>query len=920
MMPGMPAPPVSPAATRIAVAGDPCFDVVGLAVPPSPAGSGAPIDNWRLTGETRTHFLPGGSLLMEDFVKATGAGAVCGPRFERPAALADSPGGKGPLTSAELLLLAERLTRDEMVHSLLSLDWFPEKPKSKERRIRVQHTHGFSGPKAPDPSLGVLPPESPDGTASVLVLDDTGNQFRRSPSHWPAEITGAIARPLVIHKLHRPLPHPAEGGNPLWVRLREAHADQHVVIVSVDDLRSANAPISRGLSWERTALDLVWQLQNVDTFAALRDCHHLIVRLGIDGAVYWTSTGSGDSTSYAAWLTYDPSGIEGSGEQSCQGRMVGYGSAFVAGLAKTLAASGLTGESIQQGIAAGLTASRRLLHAGFGSIETAGGGPRYPGGELFAAEGQRHDFACQPIPIIPGATAPDRGYWRLLDSVFAGKTADLHRAVALTATGAAPAESEKAATALLRQAPVAVFGKGLRTYDRREIEDYRALYSLMRDYISQPRAPRPLNVAVFGPPGAGKSFGVKMVAKELETLGESRAIKTLTFNLSQYQTADELAAAFHLVRDCGLRGEIPLVFFDEFDTGLSGAPLGWLRYFLSPMQDAEFLDRGAPHPIGQAIFVFAGGTCRSYAEFARPFETGDLEFKKAKGPDFLSRLRATLDIPGLDLEPAFDAYGPVEAFPNEAAILLRRANILAFQLGEKAPHLRGAGKALRVNEPVLRALLQLPQFAHGNRSFEALLDMSHLHDETVFVPSMLPAAGHTNLHANAAHLSQLLATTYPFPEADRLTIAQAIHQDFVEQRKKRNEFNPAEASHRDWERLPAGEKESNLQQADDIPRKMRLINRWLRKAPSPVVAGPPLFEQSDVERYARLEHDRWVASKRRDGFVWGLTKDKLLRTHPCVVPWDDPRLTEREKEKDRDAVLAIPRYLAAAGYEVIEPS
>lgn len=919
-MPGMAAPPVSPTAPRIAVAGDPCFDVVGLAVPPSPAGSGAPIDNWRLTGETRTHFLPGGSLLMEDFVKATGAGAVCGPRFERPAALADSPGGKGPLTSAELLRLAERLTRDEMVHSLLSLDWFPEKPKSAERRIRVQHTHGFSGPKAPDSSLGVLPPKSPDGTAGVVVLDDTGNQFRRSPSQWPVEITSATARPLVIHKLHRPLPYPTVGGNPLWARLRDVHADQHVVIVSVDDLRSANAPISRGLSWERTALDLVWQLQNVDTFAALRDCRHLIVRLGIDGAVYWTSTGSGDSTSYAAWLTYDPSGIEGSGEQSRQGRMVGYGSAFVAGLAQTLAASGLTEQSIQEGIAAGLTASRRLLHAGFGSMDTTGGGPRYPGGELFAAEGHSHHFACQPIPIVPGAIAPDRGYWRLLDSVFSGKTGDLHRAVALTATGAAPGELEKTAAALLRQAPVAAFGKGLRTYDRREIEDYRALYSLMRDYVSQPRAPRPLNVAVFGPPGAGKSFGVKMVAKELETLGDLRAIKTLTFNLSQYQTADELSAAFHLVRDCGLRGEMPLVFFDEFDTGLSGVPLGWLRYFLSPMQDAEFLDRGAPHPIGQAIFVFAGGTCRSYAEFARPLETGDPEFKKAKGPDFLSRLRATLDIPGLDLEPAFDAYGPVEAFPNEAAILLRRANILAFQLGEKAPHLRGAGKALRVSEPVLRALLHLPQFAHGNRSFEALLDMSHLHDETVFVPSMLPASGHTDLHANAAHLSQLLATTYPFSVDDRDKIAAEIHLHYLEVRKAKNEFKLDKPSHNDWEHLDDRYRDSNRRQADDIPRKIRLTGRWFRKGRVKEPTAPMFTDAAEVDRYARLEHDRWVAGMRRAGFVWGLAEDIGLRMHPCVVPWEDRRLNEAEKDKDRDAIQAIPRYLAAAGYEVIDPS
>ena len=34
------------------------------------------------------------------------------------------------------------------------------------------------------------------------------------------------------------------------------------------------------------------------------------------------------------------------------------------------------------------------------------------------------------------------------------------------------------------------------------------------------------------------------------------------------------------MRDEALRGKIPLVFWDEFDSSLEGMPLGWLRYFL----------------------------------------------------------------------------------------------------------------------------------------------------------------------------------------------------------------------------------------------------------------------------------------------------------------------------------------------------
>jgi hypothetical protein len=935
---------------QIHVAGDVCLDVLGISMPPPVLKSGQ-THNWRQTGETRTHFRLGGALLLAEFIKvAVEEADVHGPRPRLPDALAQGRSNDQPLSSAEFLDVAERLTRKEVVHSLIQLSHFPTKPGDKDAdTLRIQRTHGFSGPSDNgEPSLEILPPDAGTELVDVLVLDDTGNRFRRTPAQWPTMIKEPKPghEPLIVHKLHRPLPTKSSDadesssstGNDslLWRNLAEHHAERRIVVVSVDDLRHAEAPISRGLSWERTALDLVWQLLNVVSFEPLRTCPHLIVRLGLDGALYWQcAKGAGDGGGdYRAWLFYNPSGIEGASEDSCDGKMVAYGSVFTAALIRHLAAQSPTSVldqgkddadkpippiGIDAGIRAGLLASHRLLQMGFGKMADK---PDYPGKELFLPRGDKDAFfTCQPVPIIRDADTPDRGYWRLLDSIFSGKTGLLHRAVALTAKNAKPADAEDAKAAeLLAQAPIAVFAKALRTYDRHEMESYRALYSLMFDYTRQSCPPRPLSVAVFGPPGAGKSFGVKMVAKALAETGGSRPMETLTFNLSQYQSADELAAAFHLVRDVVLRGKIPLVFFDEFDTALDGKPLGWLRYFLSPMQDAEFMDRGAPHPIGQSIFVFAGGTSGSYAEFAKPFHDKDDDFKKAKGPDFLSRLRGTLDIPGLDLNPSFDAYGPTEAFPCEAAILLRRAGILAFQLGEKFPHLRDAGKALRVSPGVVRALLHLPQFEHGNRSFEALLDMSHLSGAREFTPSMLPASGHTDLHANASHLSQLIATEQPFSAQDRTKIAQAIHEHYVEQRKAKNEYKADKASHQPWEKLEPRFVASNEFQADDIPRKLRRAGLWIRKqtgVSSGNASALPL-SNDQIEKLAREEHDRWVATERSKGVVYGTTSDKVPHTHKCILPWVDAVFPPEEKEKDLDAIRAIPRYLAAANYEVVK--
>jgi hypothetical protein len=726
----------------------------------------------------------------------------------------------------------------------------------------------------------------------------------------------------------------------LWDTVSNNFGEQRIVIVTIDDLREKDAPISCGLSWEQTALDLVWQLLNRKEFSPLRECPHLIVRMGADGALYWHRCND-KKHPYRAWLIYDPKGIEGAAERSLEGMMVGYGSTFAAALVNRLAAADgnyLAPETkdgkiaapsapLLDGIRRGLIASRRLLQLGFGM---RGEKPKYPRAELFQPTEGEPFFACQPVPILLHAAKPDRGYWRLLESIFENKAALLYRAVGLIATKAGN-KTDKEASTLLEQVPTAVFAKHLRTWDRREIENYRALYGLMRDYVDQRVAPRPLCVAVFGPPGAGKSFGVKKVAEALTNLGGPHSIKPITFNLSQYQSPDELASAFHLVRDLVLRGNIPLVFFDEFDTSLGGVRLGWLRYFLAPMQDAEFLDRGTPHPIGQSIFVFAGGTCNTYAEFAEPFLNPQADrkkieaFKLAKGPDFLSRLRGTLDVPSLDLDTPFDSYGPVEAFSCEAAILLRRAGILAFQLGEKAPHLADSSKALRVSKTVLRAMLHLPRFEHGNRSFEALLDMSHLPDAEKFTPALLPCPAQTSLHANSLYLSQLLATEYPYPPDDRETIARTSHENYVAFRKKwEPDFDQNDPSLQAWPQLEDYLKESNRQQADHIPDKLHRVGLWFRKTvrAENAAADSRKLLHPHIEELARAEHDRWVAEKRRGGWIAArdtsrASRDNNLRLHNNLFRWDD--LPDEAKEYDRVAVRSIPGALASAGYEIYQP-
>jgi hypothetical protein len=602
---------------------------------------------------------------------------------------------------------------------------------------------------------------------------------------------------------------------------------------------------------------------------------------------------------------------------------------------------------------AGLLAGHRLLERGFGECVQ---NPAYQSGELFndIKDKGEVDFSCQTIPIILDALSPDRSGWRLLEQIFDGQTWLLHRAVMQLASGTKPPKEDsfpdavvaRDAAKLLKQVPLGVFGK-LRTHDRHEMETYRSLHTLLRDYLCMVAPPRPLSFAVFGPPGAGKSFGVKEVAESLRNQPGCREVKDLTFNLSLYQTPEDLAGAFHLVRDVVLEGKVPLVFFDEFDTALGDEPLGWLRHFLSPMQDGKFLDRGAPHPIGQAIFVFAGGTCATYQEFKNHPGINETAFKQRKGPDFLSRLRATLDIPSLNLltgccpipdqkqpdHPAiqppgtFDPFGPIEALPCEAAILLRRAAILNFNLKTKAPGLVRANESLAVDSAVLRALLFLPSFEHGNRSFEALMDMSHLVDANNFSPSLLPATFQLPLHADAKHFGQLINVDFPFPQNEREAIAKEIHRRYLLQRKAEKPRRQKDESCQAWDNLPEHLRESNRSQADDIAAKLRSVELWYRKRPSSSsrssgLAGGKKLIKDHVEKLALAEHNRWSAQKRRQGWIVGhnnhdTTKDSARLIHNCLFRWDG--LTEKQKELDRKPIRNIPELLAIADCEIIKP-
>lgn len=272
--------------------------------------------------------------------------------------------------------------------------------------------------------------------------------------------------------------------------------------------------------------------------------------------------------------------------------------------------------------------------------------------------------------------------------------------------------------------------------DRTEVESMRSVRHIMREYL-QRRRTRPLSLAVFGPPGSGKSFAIKQMAREW--IASGTPIEVLEFNLSQY-FSDELPRALQRVRHCAVEQRLPLVFWNEFDTAVDGRELGWLAQFLAPMQDGLFVEEGISRPIGPAIFIFAGGTHATMASF----KDRSVELPGAKATDFLSRLRGYVDI-----------LGPNPAHADDRSYVLRRALLLRALLTLKAPQLLSRG-TLQIDPGVLRAFLNVNSYVHGARSMEATLDMSALSGKLRYERSALPPQHQMALHLDAGEFLALV--------------------------------------------------------------------------------------------------------------------------------------------------------------------
>lgn len=70
-----------------------------------------------------------------------------------------------------------------------------------------------------------------------------------------------------------------------------------------------------------------------------------------------------------------------------------------------------------------------------------------------------------------------------------------------------------------------------------------------------------------------------------------------------------------------------------------------------------------------------------------------------------------------------------------------------------------------------------------------------------------------------------------------------------------------------------------------------------------------------VERMSKNVHEVWAETRIKQGWTYGEQRNDELKTHPCLVPYEE--LPEEEKEYDRNTSIGTLKLIVKLGFRVI---
>lgn len=88
--------------------------------------------------------------------------------------------------------------------------------------------------------------------------------------------------------------------------------------------------------------------------------------------------------------------------------------------------------------------------------------------------------------------------------------------------------------------------------------------------------------------------------------------------------------------------------------------------------------------------------------------------------------------------------------------------------------------------------------------------------------------------------------------------------------------------------------------------------------PQPIdTTGVKLPEELEqlVEQMSKNVHEVWAQTRIKQGWRYGEQRDDELKTHPCLVPYE--QLPESEREYDRNTSVSTLKLIMKLGFKLV---
>ncbi|MFH1197775.1 MAG: hypothetical protein V1720_18890 [bacterium] len=777
-------------------------------------------------------------------------------------------------------------------------------------------------------------PDDKKGLIDIIVIDDLSLGFVNEECLFTNLLPEFEKAKSIIYKTHSPI-----YNSKLWLELKNKNLLKKVTVVTTaDSLREGGAYITKGFSWDKTLEETVKELKNGRYSIIFSECRRVVIlfdKMGIGSftteSLKFNGADATENKLVFEKFVYSTNTYEGYYASRYNGFIYGNLSMLASAIVLLDIEANI---SLSYIFKLALDSLKLSLELGGGSKKELNFSERIeklkvgfshhrkesPKNEKDLTKEQKELLAKEKeiLKFFNGnystafprysagsmyGLSNDENEWKsdlLRDYVGEGEYFTYSKSFEIIMKGA---------EAALAPVPMAKFGKYL-TFDRDEIERIHSIQNAINTYVNHPSDNRPLSFAVFGAPGCGKSFAIKQL---LEYIFHSSS-KPETFNLTQFKDDYDLIKALHIVRDKTVKGSMPLIFWDEFDTN----HYRWLKDFLAPMQDGEFTDGTTVHPLGRAIFIFAGGVCQSFKEFAAKA----LNKKDEKCPDFISRLRGFVDIKG----------------PNKSGddkiYMIRRATLIHDLLRIHHPQIFEKNAFPSISPGVINALLKLEKYEHGARSVESIISLSRTENKKFLDSSSLPSIELIRIHASEKFFDLVHEGELEYPLIE--IIAETLHNHWKEEKEK-----PFIDNERKEQHYILGEPRIDGPDVYQHPRLMeynKLKDEWkddnritarLTKAKFAMVGydliPPHNQNSSDIEietvvdelkvGLINIEHDIWVRSHLFSGYEYSEnTNDKVL-VHKDMA-FLDKISDSKEINLDKAIINATVTVLKAHGYKL----